>query len=212
MMLHKKTTMASTPCYTTLHCYQCCIVQRFGQILSIIALALVLTTFFSSASIHAAEPPVYLLKTVDKPSSSDRLVDFSWSDGKKTVKLSELAKGKPVFLNFWATWCPPCRAELPDIVEMHKELGNKVVFIGVSLDQERTEEKSLKLVSAFMTKAKMNYVNIIGITATSDLSRPYGKIESIPTTLIIDKNGVIVERIVGSRSKAEFMAALKKVL
>jgi thiol-disulfide isomerase/thioredoxin len=154
-----------------------------------------------------AAPPAYLLKSVTKPSTSgvpDRLVDFEWSadNGKTTTKLSALAKGKPVFLNFWATWCGPCRAELPD----------KVVFVGVSLDQERSDEKTLKLVQNFMDKNKMTYPNIIGITGTQDLARPYGNIESIPTTLIIDKNGKIVERVIGSRSKAEFMELLKKVM
>jgi thiol-disulfide isomerase/thioredoxin len=164
-----------------------------------------------------AAPPAYLLKSVTKPSTSgvpDRLVDFEWSadNGKTTTKLSALAKGKPVFLNFWATWCGPCRAELPDIVAMNAELKGKVVFVGVSLDQERSDEKTLKLVQNFMDKNKMTYPNIIGITGTQDLARPYGNIESIPTTLIIDKNGKIVERVIGSRSKAEFMELLKKVM
>ncbi len=157
----------------------------------------------------AASPSVFIVKTVDKP-NGDKMVDFSWQNGGKSVKLSELAKGKPIFINFWATWCPPCRAEIPDIIKLSKEFGSKVTFVGISLDEDKTDEKVLKLVSTYTSKTNMPYINIID--PTQILAKAYGGVGSIPTTFIVDKNGKIIEKIEGMRSEADFRAALKKVL
>jgi thiol-disulfide isomerase/thioredoxin len=158
-----------------------------------------------------AAPPVYLAGKITKAASPNAMAEFTWVDGKKTVSINDIAKGKPVFINFWATWCGPCRTELPDIVELSKELKGKVVFVGIALDQERTDEKTLKLVGGMMEKMKMEYPNVV-TTSSNDLSKAFGNIVSIPTTFIVDKNGKIVETFVGMRSKAEFAEALKKVM
>jgi len=174
---------------------------------ALVSVVLAATTA-STVCAQMAVGGAYMVAGVTK-SDGKKAADFSWSDGKKTIKLSELGKGKPMFINFWATWCPPCRAEIPDIVQLTNELKGKVVFVGVSMDQDRTDEKTLKLVSGFMAKNSMPYPNII---ANNDLFKAYGSPEAIPTTFIVDKNGNIAETIVGSRSKQEFLDALKKVM
>jgi thiol-disulfide isomerase/thioredoxin len=158
-----------------------------------------------------AAPPVYLAGKVTKAASANAMAEFTWVDGKKTVSITDIAKGKPVFINFWATWCGPCRTELPDIVQLSQELKGKVVFVGIALDQERTDEKTIKLVGGMMEKMKMEYPNVIS-TSSNDLSKAFGNITSIPTTFIVDKNGKIVETLVGMRSKTDFVEALKKVM
>jgi len=184
-------------------------IQSFiAAVCAALASVVIFTTVSSTASAQMAMGGAYMVASVAK-TDGKKAADFSWSDGKKTIKLSELGKGKPMFINFWATWCPPCRAEIPDIVKLTNELKGKVVFVGVSMDQDRTDEKTLKLVSGFMSKNSMPYPNIIG---NNDLFKAYGSPEAIPTTFIVDKNGNIAETIVGSRSKQEFMDALKKVM
>lgn len=163
----------------------------------------------------AAPPPtakVFALQKVDAPQNGKR-ADFAWLDGKKTVKLSEASKGKPVFINFWATWCPPCRRELPDIVELQKEYGAKVVFIGVAFENEATAAQAAPLVSSFAEKNNLGYVNIVGDEKlVGKISAAYGNVEALPTTFIIDKNGVVLDKLIGGRSKEDFLSALKKVL
>lgn len=160
----------------------------------------------------ASGTKVFTLKSVAAAEGNKR-ADFAWAEGKSTVKLSELSKGKPVFLNFWATWCPPCRRELPDIVELHKELGSKVVFMGIASENESKAVKSTPLVTSFAQKNNIGYINIVGDEELiAKISTAYGNVEALPTTFIIDKNGVIVDKLVGGRSKEDFLAALKKVM
>ncbi len=160
----------------------------------------------------AATAKVFALQKVDTPQNGKR-ADFAWLEGKKTVKLSEVSSGKPVFINFWATWCPPCRRELPDIVELQKEYGTKVVFIGVAFENESKASKAAPLVSSFAQKNNLGYVNIVGDEElVGKISAAYGNVEALPTTFVIDKNGVVLEKLVGGRSKEDFLAALKKVL
>jgi len=131
----------------------------------------------------------------------------SWSlpsiDG-KTVNLSDF-KGKVVVLDFWATWCPPCRKEIPSFIELQKELGDKgLAVVGIALDEE-----GAKVVKPFAKKNDINYPLVIGKQATSD---SYGGIEGIPTTFIIDRDGKIVGKHVGLTSKEEFLKELTPLL
>jgi cytochrome c biogenesis protein CcmG, thiol:disulfide interchange protein DsbE len=155
---------------------------------------------------------VYALTDVAATTTGKR-ADFSWTENGKTVKLSNIAKGKPVFINFWATWCPPCRREIPDIVALHKEYGSKIVFLGIALENEGKAVQAAKLVEAYAQKNGIAYINIVGDQAVMEkLTTAYGSISSIPTTFVVDKNGAIIENIVGSTDKEGFLAALKKVM
>jgi thiol-disulfide isomerase/thioredoxin len=137
-----------------------------------------------------------------------KAVDFTWTDGGKNYSFAEYTKGKVVFLNFWATWCGPCRMEIPDIIALSKELSKKdFVVIGISLDNRGTLEQIRNTVQGFAKQMKIPYLNFI---PTKDIVSPYGQINSIPTTIIIDKNGKIVERIIGGRSKADFLKSIEK--
>ena len=116
-------------------------------------------------------------------------VSFKGEDG-KTILLSSL-KGKVVFINFWATWCPPCIEELPSINELKKSFkGNQdIVFLMVDVDSEM--EKS----SAFMKENK--YDLTVYIPASEIPSDFLGS--AIPTTVILDKSGQIAARMEGGR-------------
>lgn len=166
----------------------------------------------NAATTTANASQVYALKAVQS-AKGVMLPDFSWTVNGKDVKFSEYTKGKTVFLNYWATWCPPCRREIPDIVELAKEYGDKVVFIGIALENESTAAAGQKLVSAFATKSGINYVNLVAIgDVQGSVSALYGAVESIPTTFIFNKNGKIAQRIDGSTNKESFLMELKKAM
>lgn len=121
----------------------------------------------------------------------------------KTVKLSDF-KGKVVVLNFWATWCPPCRKEIPDLIALQKKYGKDLVVVGVSLD-----ENGLAAVKSFVAKNGINYPVVMGDQETASA---YGGITAIPTTFVIDRAGNIVGRIDGGADLAGFESAIKAAL
>lgn len=134
-----------------------------------------------------------------------RAPDFSLktTDG-KTVQLSQM-KGKVVLLNFWATWCGPCRKEIPDFLEVYKEYKSKgFEIIGVSLDDE-----GWTVVNPFARKFKINYPIVLG---DGKLVRAYGSFEFIPTTFLIDKQGTIVHTFTGLITKADLERRIKDIL
>jgi len=106
-------------------------------------------------------------------------------DGKKTT-LSEL-KGKRVVVDFWATWCPPCRKEIPHFVRLVKETSrDDLVVVGIS-------SEDAKVLDPFVKKNAINYP----IASADKLPQPYDSIQSIPTTFFIDRHGVIQNVLVG---------------
>lgn len=115
--------------------------------------------------------------------------------GRGSVALSEL-KGKVVLINFWATWCPPCRAEIPDLIRLQETYANDFVVLGVSLDREGVE-----VVSQFVREQNMNYPVVMGDEA---LVNSYGGVSAIPTSFVVDRQGDLVSKIVGARSYADF--------
>jgi thiol-disulfide isomerase/thioredoxin len=150
---------------------------------------------------------IYEIDKVNKP-KKDMAVDFSWTDENgKTQSFSDATKGKVVFLNFWGTWCPPCREEIPDIVSIGNEFKDKdFVVIGIALERSRNPKPKL---STFMNNNKISYANFL---PNSDLNNAYGGINAVPTTFLIDQNGKVVERIVGKRTKEEFLKSINKIL
>jgi len=113
--------------------------------------------------------------------------------------------GKVVLLNFFTTWCPPCKYEIPDFVEITSELINeKFVIIGVAIDTQDKEK-----LKKFKSSLHINYPLLID---DGMVSSAYGPISSIPTTFLIDKKGNIVEKIIGSRKKPQLLEIIKPLL
>jgi thiol-disulfide isomerase/thioredoxin len=147
------------------------------------------------------------------PQSTKTPVDFSWKDDAGDKKFSELAKGKVVLVNFWGTWCPPCRAEIPDLIEISQDLKDKdFVMIGVAL--ERNPDEAVQTVTNFVEKSGIPYLVFVDNKEllSNEYSKNFGAIDGVPTTYIFDKNGKISQVIVGSKTKDEFMSYIKKLL
>jgi len=114
-------------------------------------------------------------------------------------------KGKVVIVDFWATWCPPCRQEIPGFIELQKTYGGQgLVVVGLSLDD------AVEPVKEFYASNKMNYpVFVVG----EDTTRAWGNIEAIPATFILDQAGQRVgEPHVGFAPKEEFESRIKPLL
>ncbi len=103
-------------------------------------------------------------------------------------------EGKVIFLNFWATWCPPCRQEIPGFVELYEQYKDDgMVILGISLDQ-----KGEAVVNSFADKTKINYPLTM---ATQAVMEDYQPGQYIPATIVIDKEGRIRDRHVGYLAK-----------
>jgi len=155
-------------------------------------------------------PKVYFIQAVAPSSPPGYARDFGWQENGKPVQFSTITKDKVVFLNFWATWCGPCRHEIPDIIEIVKDLKNKdFIVIGIALERTQTADEAMEKVKSFVQTYGLNYINFI---RNPELESAYGGIAGVPTTFIIDKNGVIIDKLVGMRSKDAFMESISKVL
>lgn len=106
------------------------------------------------------------------------------------MKLSDL-KGKKVFLNFWATWCPPCRGEMPDIEKMHQQYGDDLTIVAISSSEAKAT------VTTFLKE--FPYTFNIYLDEKSEISQIY-QLMSIPTSYFIDENGMIQKKEIGSIS------------
>jgi peroxiredoxin len=131
--------------------------------------------------------------------------DFTLDDATGVpVKLSEF-RGKVVLLNFWATWCVPCRTEIPWFVELHETYKDRgLAVLGVSLDDD-----GWKAVKPYIDKMKIDYPVMV---ASGDIASRYGGLGSLPMTLIIDKAGRIAVTHIGLRPKSEYEAAINAML
>jgi cytochrome c biogenesis protein CcmG/thiol:disulfide interchange protein DsbE len=114
----------------------------------------------------------------------------------------EQTRGKVVVLDFWATWCPPCREELPSIEKLREEFAGQVQFFGVNNEDSGTVKTFLK---------NHKYELPVLMDAKRQVDRQYG-VSAIPTMFIIDKQGVIRQHFIGSRSEAKLRQAIQAVV
>ena len=122
--------------------------------------------------------------------------------GRQLIDLQEY-RGKVVMLNFWATWCPPCRQEIPALEDLQRAYADTLAVIGASVYCSNTDTER------FVVQYKINYAMIYG---SYDLMGKYGKVGAIPTTFLIDRDGKVAARIVGARTESEYEALLKPLL
>jgi thiol-disulfide isomerase/thioredoxin len=132
-------------------------------------------------------------------------LDFSMTDlDGKDVSLASF-KGKVILLNFWATWCGPCKAEIPGFVELQAQHPNELVVVGYSVDD--TADKA----RAFATEYKINYPILLGL-GREDVQEAYGPIYGIPASFLISRDGKVCRRHMGIAPKAVFEKEIKALL
>ena len=123
----------------------------------------------------------------------------------QNLQLSAM-KGKVVLLDFWATWCPPCREEIPHFKELYAQYRDKgLMVVGVALD-----EGGEKDVQPFAQQNQINYP--LSATGAQELGQRYGGVRGIPTTFLIDKQGKIAQKYVGYQAKEVFEKEIQTLL
>jgi peroxiredoxin len=131
--------------------------------------------------------------------------DFALKDAAgKVVHLSDY-KGKVVLLDFWATWCGPCRIEIPWFTEMQRKYKDEgFAVLGVSMDDEGWE-----VVKPFLSQAGVNYRVVIGNDETAQM---YGGVDALPTTFLIDRDGKIAAVHIALTDKKDFEDGVEQLL
>ncbi len=161
------------------------------RVFMIASVLLALTGFLTPASIAADTPataPNFVLKTAEG----------------QTIELKKL-EGKVVIVNFWATWCGPCRAEIPGFINVYKKYQSKgLEIIGISLDSDGWDA-----VKPYVQRAKIPYPIVMG---NGDVADAYGGITAIPVTFILDRKGAIVARHLGMMSEQALESTIKGLL
>jgi peroxiredoxin len=167
-----------------------------------IAAALLLGAMFEGCS---SAPRSVRAASVKPDKDRKDAPDFTLKDAEgKPVHLSDY-KGKVVLLDFWATWCGPCKIEIPWFMEMqrkNKDRGFEV--LGVSMDDEGWE-----VVKPFLADLSINYRLVIGNDQTAQL---YGGVDALPTTFLIDRSGKIAAVHVGLANKKDFEDGVEQLL
>jgi peroxiredoxin len=161
------------------------------------AVALMLYVGFHAARRNAG-PTTHLSQSKPAP-------DFSLQslDG-KTTRLSDF-RGKAVLLNFWATWCGPCKIEMPWFVDLQNQYGSQgLQIVGVAMDDASKED-----IGKFAKDMGVNYPILIGKESVGD---QYGGVPALPESFLISRDGKVIDKIIGLRGKAEIEDAVKKAL
>ncbi len=173
--------------------------RNFFLILAAIVLAAALGTVFLMAGENSGvstSPASSALKP--EPAPDFELTLFSG----KTIKLSDFEGKKPVVLNFWASWCPPCREEAPEFARVSKDFKDDVEFIGVITNDTQKDAQ------AFIDEFGITYENGHD---TSGIGQAY-KVTGIPETFWIDKDGQIIDRWIGAIDEAGLISRTKRLI
>lgn len=148
---------------------------------------------------------IFLMISLVSFSNNAKAPDFNLKDQYGVIHSLENYKGKVIFLNFWATWCPPCKKEMPDIESIYKEYGeNKkdVVILGVNSEKENGVKKFLK---------DKGYTFPTVIDENSEVMRKYF-IQAFPTSFVIDKEGNVYGYVMGGLTKEQIKQVIEEVL
>ncbi|MEW6131901.1 MAG: TlpA disulfide reductase family protein [Pseudomonadota bacterium] len=128
--------------------------------------------------------------------------DFAMTDTTgKVHKLSQY-KGRWVLVNFWATWCPPCLEEIPDLIELHENKKNNLVVFGIALDYRNGEQ-----VKQFADSMLVSYPIILG---DRKMAARIGPVDGLPTTYLYNPQGVLVAHQVGAITRADVENFIRK--
>jgi len=177
-------------------------VKRDPIVIVVVAMVISLLLVFGVAKArHHSDPPDAgrMLKNQMAP-------DFALAslDGKTTIRLSDY-RGKAVLLNFWATWCVPCKIEMPWFVELQNQYGAQgLQVVGVAMDDASPED-----IAKFAKDMGVNYPIAVGKEAVGDA---YGGVQFLPATFYIGRDGKVIDKVFGLKGKHEIQDDIKKAL
>jgi thiol-disulfide isomerase/thioredoxin len=155
----------------------------------------------------SADLPENLAEVVSVTAREDLAPGFSWkgSDGRE-VRFDDV-RGAVTLVNFWATWCGPCKAELPELVGLSRRYADRGFrIIGVATDRT---PNAASLVAEYMGRYDIPYQVVL---STQEVERAFGNVRQMPTSLLIDGEGRIVRTMIGMHTKADFEKAIEALL
>ncbi len=177
--------------------------MKRNAIVVVVVIAAVALMLF--AGVRMARPKAGMAKIKVAGANGSVAPDFELKslDGKQ-VRLSDF-RGKAVLLNFWATWCAPCKIEMPWFVDLQKQYASQgLQVIGVAMDDSGEEA-----IAKFAKEMGVNYPVLIGKESVGDA---YGGVEFLPTTFFIDRQGKVVDRVFGLVGHSDMEDNVKKAL
>jgi thiol-disulfide isomerase/thioredoxin len=151
-----------------------------------------------SAAQDSDQPTIRFVRNPD-PAPDFKLTGL---DGKPVTLAS--AKGKVILLNFWATWCGPCRAEIPDLIELQNKYKDRLQILGLVVDDD--DQDAIK---KFVAEFNINYPVAI---ATDDVRIQYGGIGALPTSFMLDSDGRVVQKHEGLRDPVLYETEIRSLL
>ena len=162
---------------------------------------------FALAGIIALAGGAYFALHHDAPKDASTLMRLSLPDTSGKEQSIEQWRGKVVVVNFWATWCAPCREEMPEFVRAQTELGSKgLQFVGIAVDQADK-------VDQFAKELGVNYPTLIGGYGAVELSKTMGNnLSALPFTIIIDRQGRVAHTQLGPLKPAQLHSIVDKLL
>jgi thiol-disulfide isomerase/thioredoxin len=142
-----------------------------------------------------------------QPPDASQLLALSFPDTHGTAQSLSQWRGKVMVVNFWATWCGPCREEMPEFVRAQRELGGKgLQVIGIAIDQPDK-------VAAFAKELNLNYPALIATYETLDVAKPLGnRLLGLPFTVVLDRAGRIAHTQLGPMKPAELRSIVGNLL
>ena len=139
-------------------------------------------------SVHTQIAPDFVLESLDG----------------KTVHLSDF-RGKAILLNFWATWCQPCKIEMPSFEQLQKQYGPEgLQVIGVAMDDARKED-----IAKFAKNLGVDYPILLG---KESVGNAYGGVQFLPATFYLGRDGKVVDKVFGLKGRDEIEGIIKKIL
>jgi len=173
----------------------------------LIALIAVAAVFYNMLSEDYVQSDIKPPETTDSAEVADKATDFTMKDGDgNDVKLSDFF-GKPIVINFWATWCPPCKSELPAFESAYKNYGDEVQFI--MLNQTDGGRDTVDVVKQFVSDN--GYTFPVYYDTTFSGTYAYSAF-SIPMTVLVNADGVVTDTHVGAMSEATLVSYIEELI
>lgn len=180
--------------------------KRDPVVLIVLAMAVALLLAFGFNKSRRSESPASAAAS-RMPGQMAHDFTLQSLDG-KPVRLSDF-RGKAVLLNFWATWCEPCKIEMPWFVEMQKQYGSQgLQIVGVAMDDADTQD-----IAKFAKDMNIDYPILVGEEKTRDaVASDYGGVGFLPETFFINRNGLVTGKVFGLKSRSDIEDEIKKAL
>ena len=160
-----------------------------------------------TAALLALAGGVALAVWDQSPRDAAALLSLSLPDTSGRQQSLAQWRGKVVVVNFWATWCAPCREEMPEFVKIQRELGPRgLQFVGIAIDQAEKVEQ-------FASELDLNYPALIGGYAVVELSKTLGNpLSALPFTIVISRNGTVVRTQLGAFDPTKLRSTIDSLL